>query len=164
MTALAIGAGMSMLGSIQQGQAEKQAKDAQAQEYEQQAEQAKVAAQEEAKRIRAAGEKTVSASRTAMAGAGVVADQGSAVNINEDIYQKSESDAYNVLLTGDNRASSYKRSASMARKAGADAQSASLLRGATSVVSSFAGWKGGPKGGGAGPMSRYTSGNSGSGD
>lgn len=162
--ALALSAGVSAMGAIAQGNAQKQAKDAQAAEYELQAQQSKAAAQEEAKRIRAAGEKTVSASRTAMAGAGVVADQGSAVNINEDIYQKSESDAYNVLLTGDNRAASYGRSAGMARAAGRDAQSSSLLSAATTAGSAFAGWKGGSKGKGVDPMDRYLKGNSGSGD
>lgn len=130
------------MGAIAQGNAQKQAKDAQALEYDIQAAQSKQAAQEEAKRIRAAGEKTAGAARAALAGAGVVADQGTAVNINQDIYQKSESDAYNTLLTGDNRASSYGRSAGMARAAGNDAQSASLLSAATSAANAYAGWKG----------------------
>jgi hypothetical protein len=140
--ALAISTGVSVAGQIAQGQAQKQAKDAQALEYDIQAAQSKQSAMDEAKRIRAAGEKTAGAARAALTGAGVVADQGSAVNINEDIYQKSESDASNVLLTGDNRANSYGRSASMARGAGRDAQSASLLGAATTAGNAYAGWKG----------------------
>ena len=140
--ALAISAGVSAAGAIAQGNAQKQAKDAQALEYEIQAAQSRDAAAQEAKRIRAAGEKTAGAARAALAGAGVVVDQGSAVNINEDIYSKSESDAFNTLLTGNNQASSYQRSASMARGAGKDAQDASLLSAATSAGNAYAGWKG----------------------
>jgi hypothetical protein len=143
-TALLISTGLSALGSIAKGNADRQANDAQALEYDIQAAQSKQSAMDEAKRIRAAGEKTAGAARAALAGAGVVADQGSAVNINEDIYQKSESDAFNVLLTGDNRANSYGRSASMERAAGRDKQSASLLGAATTAGDAYAGWKGVP--------------------
>ena len=114
---MAISAGVSVAGQLAQGQAQKQAKDAQALEYDIQAEQAKVDAEQEAKRIRAAGEKTAGAARAALAGAGINVDMGSAVNINEDIYRNSESDAFNTLLTGSNRAASYGRSASQARGA-----------------------------------------------
>lgn len=141
MTVMAISAGLSVAGQLQQGQAAKQAKDAQAHEYDIQAEQAKVEAEQEAKRIRAAGEKTAGAARAALAGSGINVDSGSAVNINEDIYRNSESDAHSVLLTGSNRASSYGRSASQARSAGKDAESASLLSAATTAGNAYAGWK-----------------------
>ena len=141
-TALAIATGLSVMGSFQEGQARKQAKDAQALEYDLQAAQSRDAAAQEAKRIRAAGEKTAGAARAALAGAGVSVDQGSAVNINEDIYSKSEGDAFNTLLTGDNQARSYQRSAGMARAAGNDAVSGSLLSAATTAGNAYAGWKG----------------------
>jgi len=140
--AMAVSTGISVIGQLQQGQAQKQAKDAQAAEYDLQAQQEKVAAEQEAKRIRAAGEKTAGAARTALAGSGIVVDSGSGVNINEDIYAKSESDAYNTLLTGSNRVNSYGRSASMARAAGNDAVSGSLMSAIGTAGSAFAGWKG----------------------
>ncbi len=139
-TLMAISAGISVFGTLAEGQAKKQAQDAQANEYELQAAQAKVDAEQEAKRIRAAGEKTAGAARTALAGAGIAVDSGSAVNINEDIYRNSESDAYSMILTGTNKASSYNRSAGMARRAGQNAQSASLLSAASDAA--YAGWKG----------------------
>lgn len=138
---MAISAGVSVAGQLAQGQAQKQAKDAQALEYDIQAAQAKVDAEQEAKRIRAAGEKTAGAARAALAGAGINVDMGSAVNINEDIYRNSESDAFNTLLTGSNRAASYGRSASQARGAGKDAESASLLSSATTAANAYSGWK-----------------------
>ena len=138
---MAISAGVSVAGQLAQGQAQKQAKDAQALEYDIQAEQAKVDAEQEAKRIRAAGEKTAGAARAALAGAGINVDMGSAVNINEDIYRNSESDAFNTLLTGSNRAASYGRSASQARGAGKDAVNSSLLSAATTAGNAYAGWK-----------------------
>lgn len=138
---MAISAGVSVAGQLAQGQAQKQAKDAQALEYDIQAAQAKVDAEQEAKRIRAAGEKTAGAARAALAGAGINVDMGSAVNINEDIYRNSESDAFNTLLTGSNRAASYGRSASQARGAGKDAESASLLSAATTAANAYGGWK-----------------------
>lgn len=138
---MAISAGVSVAGQLAQGQAQKQAKDAQAHEYDIQAAQAKVDAEQEAKRIRAAGEKTAGAARAALAGAGINVDSGSAININEDIYRNSESDAFNTLLTGSNRAASYGRSASQSRGAGKDAESASLLSAATTAGNAYAGWK-----------------------
>ncbi len=140
--ALALSTGVSVAGQIAQGQAQKQAKDQQASEYELQAAQAKVDAEQEAKRIRAAGEKTAGAARTALAGAGIAVDSGSAFNINEDIYRNSESDAFNTLLTGSNKATSYSRSASQARAAGNDAVMGSLLGSAATAGSAYAGWKG----------------------
>ena len=63
--ALAISTGVSVLGQVYQGQVTKQANDAKAQELSVAAEQSKVSAAEEAKRIRKAGEKTAGAARAA---------------------------------------------------------------------------------------------------
>jgi hypothetical protein len=139
---MAISTGVSVVGQIAKGQAEQSAANAQANEYQRQAEQAKVNAEQEAKRIRAAGEKTAGAARAALAGSGIAVDSGSGVNINEDIYAKSESDAYNTLLTGSNQAGSYNRSADMQRRAGANAVTSSLLSAAGTAGQAYVGWKG----------------------
>lgn len=138
---MAISAGVSVMGSIAQGQAQKQAADAQAREYENQANAAKVAATQEAVRIRKAGEKTAGAARAALAASGVVVDAGTGVNINEDIYRNSESDAQNTLLTGSNQASSLNRSANQSRIAGNNAVTSSLLGAASAGMQGYAGWK-----------------------
>lgn len=142
---MAISAGVTVVGQIAQGQAQKQAANAQAREAENQAAAEQVAASEEAKRIRKAGEKTASAARAQLAASGINADMGSAVNINEDIYRNSESDAMNTLLTGQNRAGSYQRSANQSRIAGKNAQTASLLSTVGTVTQGYAGWKNAPK-------------------
>lgn len=138
---MAISAGISVVGQIQQGQAQKAAADAQAREQEIAADQNRVAAQQEAARIRKAGERQAGAARAALAGSGIVVDQGSAMNINEDIYRGSESDAFNTLLTGERQTSSLMRSASQSRAAGDNAVTSSLLGAASTGARAYAGWK-----------------------
>lgn len=139
---MAVSAGMSVFGQLQKGQADKRAADAQALEQEVAAVQQMDAAKQEAARIRKAGERQAGAARAAFAGAGIVADQGSAVNINEDIYAGSESDAYNTLLTGERQATSLRRGAQMSREAGRDAETSSLLSAGITAGQAYAGWKG----------------------
>lgn len=164
---LAISTGLSVVGQLQQGKANAAAAnqnaanaEAQAAQMDRQAEldriQAEretVAATEEAKRIRKAGEKQAGAARAALAASGVMVDSGSAININEDILAGSESDAMNTLLTGERKAKAYttsasetNRSASQARgqasqyrSSASTAQSSSLISaGATALT----GWRG----------------------
>lgn len=142
---MAISAGVTVVGTIAQGQAQKAAADAQAREYEDQAAAAQVAATEEAKRIRKAGERTAGAARAALAASGVVVDEGTGVNINEDIYRNSEQDAYNTLLTGKNQSGSLQRSAVQSRTAGSNAVTSSLLSAAGTGMQGYAGWKNAPK-------------------
>lgn len=139
---MAISAGISVAGQIQKGQAEKRAADAQALEQDVAAVQQQDAAKQEAARIRKAGDRQAGAARAAFAGAGIVADQGSAVNINEDIYAGSESDAYNTLLTGERQATSLRRGAQLSREAGRDAETSSLLSAAGTAAQGYSGWKG----------------------
>lgn len=141
---MAISAGVTVMGTIAQGQAQKRAADAQAREYENQAAAAQVAATEEAKRIRKAGERTAGAARAALAASGIVVDEGTGVNINEDIYRNSEQDAFNTLLTGKNRAGSMQRSAAQSRASGKNAVTASLLGAASTGLNAYAGWKNAP--------------------
>lgn len=141
---MAISTGVSVMGALAEGQAKKQAADAQAREYENQANAAKVAATQEAARIRKAGEKTAGAARAALAASGVVVDAGTGVNINEDIYRNSESDAQNTLLTGSNQAASLNRSADQSRIAGKNKVTESLLGAASEGLKGYQGWKNAP--------------------
>lgn len=139
---MAISAGVSVMGQLHEGQARKQAADAQALEHDIAAAQSREAAKQEADRIRKAGDRQAGSARAAMAGAGIVVDQGSAVNINEDIYRGAESDAFNTLLTGERQASAYNRQASMSRAAGDNAVTSSILSAASTAGQAYAGWKG----------------------
>jgi len=77
--------------------------------------------------------------RAALAGAGVDVGSGTAININEDIYSGSESDAYNTLLTGQRKATSYSNASAQSLRSGSNAAMGSLLgAGATALT----GWKG----------------------
>jgi hypothetical protein len=138
---MAISTGISVAGQVAQGQAKKEAGDAQAREFQIAADQNAVAAQQEAARIRKAGEKTAGAARAALAGAGIVVDQGSAVNINEDIYRNSETDAYNTLLTGERQSGSLMRKASQSSAEGNNSLTASLLSSGVTGAEGYAGWK-----------------------
>jgi hypothetical protein len=139
---LAISAGLSIMGQIKQGKAQKKAANTQARGQDLAAAQNQEAAKQEAGNIRKAGKRQAGASRAALAGAGIVVDSGSGININEDIYRGSESDAYNTLLTGERQASSLNRSASQSRAAGDNAVTGSLLGAASTAARSYAGWKG----------------------
>lgn len=142
---MAISTGVSVLGQLHEGQARKQAADAQALENDIAAAQEREAAKQEASRIRAAGDRQAGAARAALAGSGIVVDQGSAVNINEDIYRGAESDAFNTLLTGERRAGAYNRQAEMNRKAGDNAVTSSLLGSMATAGQGYSGWKGAKK-------------------
>jgi hypothetical protein len=157
---LALSTGMSVIGQIQQGRANKQALEQTARNNEQQAaidqiqaQRETVAATEEAKRIRKAGDRQAAAARAQLAASGIAVGEGSAININEDITGGAESDAMNTLLTGERRAESYRTSAgqrigaaSSARAAGSNAMTSSILgAGATALQ----GWRG--VGGSGGP-------------
>jgi hypothetical protein len=174
-TMMAISTGLSVVGQLQQGQAQQQASaeqgarlDEQARIDAIQAQRETVAAAEEAKRIRKAGDKQAAASRAQLAASGIAVGSGSAININEDIIGGSESDAMNTLLTGERRSESYSyssgqntRSAASARRAGDNAMTSSLLAaGSTSLK----GWRG-VGGGGSDPVGDfYQRGTRGSGD
>lgn len=138
---LALSAGMSVMGQIQQGAAQKRAANEQAQRDEIQAERESVAATQEAKRIRAAGDRTAGAARAQLAASGIDVGSGSAININEDITGNAESDAMNTLLTGSRRAESLRFTAQQTRTAGANAQKASIISAASTGLQGWAGVK-----------------------
>jgi len=150
---MAISTGVSVLGQIQQGQANKAALEQQARNNEAQAgidaiqaQRETVAAQEEAKRIRKAGERQASAARAQLAASGIDVGSGSAININEDITGGAESDAMNTLLTGKRRSESYSfsadqhlKAAASNRAAGSNAVKSSVLAAGGTVLQ---GWRG----------------------
>lgn len=137
-----IASGLAAAGTIYEGNAKKQAQDAQALGDDIQAAQEIEASKQEAIRIRRAGEKTAGAARAALAASGISVDSGTAININEDITQGAELDAFNTILTGKRKADAFQRSASQARAVGQNAVSASILSAAASGAKSYAGWKG----------------------
>lgn len=138
-TMMAVSTGVSIAGQLAQGLAARKAANAQAKAEELQAAQTLQAAQDEALRIRKAGERATGAARAQLAASGIDVNSGSALTIEDDITGNVESDAYNVLLTGDRRSTALRNSAAMSRAAGRQAMFSSVLG---SVTTGLQGWKG----------------------
>jgi hypothetical protein len=136
---MALSTGVSMVGQLQQGRAQKAAANAQATQDQLAAAQQQEQAQQEAGRIRRAGERTQGAARAQLAASGVRVDSGSALLIDEEIGMNSEQDAMNTLLTGQRRSDASMFSASQARARGSNAMSASVLG---AISTGVQGWKG----------------------
>lgn len=131
MAAQAVGTVLQMKGAVQSAEFE-------ATQLATQAVQEKIAAEQEAAKIRKAGEKQAGAARAALAAAGVDVGSGTAININEDIYSNSELDAQNTLLTGKRRAATLNEQGRQALKAGYGKSMTTLLSSASNMAS---GWK-----------------------
>lgn len=138
-TMMALSAGLSAVGSLAQGMAQRNAANAEAQQAERQAAQMKDEALQEAERIRKAGRRTQGAARAQLAASGIKVDEGSALQIDEQIGYDSELDAQNTLLTGKRRSDAAKFQASQARARGRNAMTASVLG---AVTTGLQGWKG----------------------
>lgn len=135
---MALSTGVSVAGQLQQGQAAKQAANAEARNAENLAAQTRDAAMQEAKRIRMAGDRTRGAARAQLAASGIDVNSGTAVTIDGDIATNSELDAYNTLLTGDRKSTSLQDSAAISHARGKNAVSASVLG---SISTGLQGWK-----------------------
>lgn len=136
---MALSTGVSIAGQLAQGQAQKRANNEQARQDELRAAQELDASKAEAMRIRKAGDKTAGAARAQMAANGIAVGSGTAVTIEDDIYQNSELDAYNTLLTGKRGAGALQYSAAQSRARGSNAMTSSLFG---RVTTGLQGWKG----------------------
>lgn len=136
---MAVSTAMTVAGKLQEGAAQQEASNEQARQLAMQAGREQAAAEEEAKRIQKAGDRTAGAARAALAASGVMVDQGTSININEDIYKRASDDAYQTLLTGQRKASNLTANADQAIKSGQNAMTSSLL---SAGASAFSGWKG----------------------
>lgn len=136
LTAIALGA--QAVGTVLQMKGAVQSAEFEASQLATQGAQEKIAAEEEAAKIRKAGEKQAGAARAALAASGVDVNSGTAININEDIYSGAESDAQNTLLTGKRRATTLNEQSRQTIKAGYGKSMTSLLSGATNMAT---GWK-----------------------
>lgn len=103
------------------------------------------AAEVEADRIRKMARQQASAANAALANAGVETGEGTALNINHDIYYESEQDAMLTVLGGKDRyqrgmaeSSGYNTRGKQAKQAGNINIATSLLDGSYKVAS---GWK-----------------------
>jgi hypothetical protein len=138
-TMMAISTGLSVVGSLAKGVADRRAADVEARQSEHLAAQQQDQALQEAERIRRAGKRTQGAARAQLAASGIRVDDGTALVIDEEIGGESEKDAFNTLLTGKRQADASRASASMARARGRNAMTSSVLG---SISTGVQGWKG----------------------
>lgn len=132
--AMAAGGLMSAAGQGQQGAAALAQADFNANENDVQAANIQDNALAQAEKIRRQGRENASAARAALAASGVMVDEGSGLEVQRRITQNSEDDALAAILSGDRQAGTLRRSASMMRRAGANAASASSTNIGTSLL------------------------------
>lgn len=147
-------ASMSVMGSVQQGQADNAMAQAKAGQMDYSARVARDDALAQAQMIRKQQRFAIASSDVAAAGSGVVVGEGSAGEANRQIYQDTEHDAYMSILNGERRASGQEIEASLTRTAGANAEKNGYLTGISTAlgaggkITSQPGWKTTPKAGG----------------
>jgi hypothetical protein len=102
------------------------------------------AALAQAQRIRIAGKRTASTARAAYAASGVDVSEGSAKDARADIFENSENDALQQILSGTREAATLRGNAALMRKsadnsraAGQSAMFGSLLSGAGKAASNW---------------------------
>lgn len=98
----------------------------------------KDAAMAQAEKIRRAGRAQAAAANASLAASGVAVGEGTALRINEQIYQDSESDAYTALLTGTRRQRTSESAALISESEGRGAKTAGYLNATSSLLSSGA--------------------------
>lgn len=144
MIASAVGTGMSVLGSIQQGKAQQKAYEEQAQQTVNEAAYRADAAKQQAEKIRKAGAAQKGEARASLAASGVKIGEGTALEVDREITQNSEEDALSMMLSAERATSAAQQEAKMLNKAGSNAMTSSVL-GAGGTLAK--GWKVIAKGG-----------------
>lgn len=143
--AIAASTAYSAYSSIQQGKQQEMNADAQAEQTRIDADTLVSAANVEASKIRKVARTQVSEARASLAGSGVMVDEGTPLNINEEITKNAEEDA---VLTIFNAQEAKKRGyvdASNMQLAGSQARTAANMQATSSVLAGAAniasGWK-----------------------
>jgi hypothetical protein len=133
-TMMLAGTAMSAISQIQQGQAAKNTSDASAALDNYQAKVERDNAAASADLYRKAGRRQVSAADAAFGASGVQVGEGSAGEVDRQIYNDSEHDAYMTLLTGERRAQGLQTQGKLTQASGRAAQAASYMNAAGTVL------------------------------
>ena len=135
----------SVYSSQQAGKQAQLNANAQAEQAQADADTEKSAAVVQAERIRRLARIQAGEANAALAGSGVEVGEGTALNINEEIYQNAEEDAVLTIMSGKNKAQRLDGDASNYRLAGNQAKSAANSQSVSTVLSSASsmssGWK-----------------------
>jgi len=142
---LAASVAVSAGSAIMQGQQDKKTADVNAELQRREGEAEKDAAVAQAEKIRKAQRYAIGSANAANAASGAAIGEGSALRINEQIYQDSEEDAYSTLLTGTRRQRTANDQAGITQAQGRNAQTAGYINAGASILSGGAqiakGWK-----------------------
>lgn len=150
---LIAGTTMSVVGQVQQGQAQKEMANAQAQQALNEGAYRADAAKAQAEKIRRAGKSQAGEAKAALAASGVKLGEGTPLEVQKSITQNSEEDALSALLGGKRATAAAQEEASMLGKAGDNAVTNSYFSAAGTALQAGAmyakgGWKSSPKAGG----------------
>lgn len=145
MYALAAAAAVSAYSSYQQGENQKDWADYQARQAEADAKAEKSAAEVQAEKIRKMARIQAGEATASLAGSGVDVGEGTALNINKEIYRNAEDDAVMTIFGGVDRAARGNAEAAGYRLKGSQAQQAGYLNATSSLLSAYGtaarGWK-----------------------
>ena len=143
--AMATGTVLSAYSAYQQGENQKDWADYQAKQAEADAKAEKSAAEVQAEKIRKMSRIQAGEATASIAGSGVDVGEGTALNINKDIYANAEEDAVMTVFGGSDRAARGNAEAAGYRLKGEQAQTAGYLNAASSVLAGgvqiATGWK-----------------------
>lgn len=134
---LVVGTGLQVGSQIAGGITARGNANLQAADLEYQAAVERDNAQQAATAIRRDGERARGETVTAIAASGVELGQGSTADAERQVLQDANTDERMALLRGDQTARQMGTRASMTRRAGRDAQRASYLNAATTLMSSY---------------------------
>lgn len=138
-------AGVGTYSAIRQGEQQKEWNNYQAKQAEADAKAEKSAAEVQADKIRKMARIQASEANASLASSGVDVGEGTAVNINKDIYGNAEEDAVQTIFGGADRAARGNAQAQGYRIKGSQAQQAGYLNAASTILATGAvmarGWK-----------------------
>lgn len=145
--ALVAAAGISAYSAIQQGEQQKEWGDYQAAQAQADANAEKSAAEVHAEKIRKLARIQAGEASASLAGSGVDVGEGTALNINKDIYGRAEEDAVMTIFGGVDRAARGNAEAAGYKLKGEQAQQSGYLNATSSLLSAAgnygraSGWK-----------------------
>lgn len=143
--AMATGTILSAYSSYQQGENQKDWADYQAKQAEADANADKSAAEVHAEMIRKMARRQAGEATASLAGSGVDVGEGTALNINKEIYGNAEEDAMLTIFGGSDRAARGNAEAAGYRLKGSQAQQAGYLNATSTILGSAgsvaSGWK-----------------------
>ncbi len=145
--AMVAAAAVSAYSAYQQGENQKEWNDYQAAQAQADANAEKSAAEVQAEKIRKLARIQAGEATASLAGSGVDVGEGTALNINKDIYGRAEEDAVMTIFGGSDRAARGNAEAAGYRLKGEQAQQAGYLNATSSLLSAAgiygraSGWK-----------------------